>query len=592
MRHACSIFLLAALATAQAPPTFLASRVLPSNGDQPTPLTPGMLYSIYGDGLGPIEGCTGQADPKRLEKPAPNAPAILQRFATQLIYPTELCGVEVTVAGKPAQLLYAQNKQINIKVPFDAPLEGRADVIVTYHRRSSAPVPLPMGLPQATISLERPAHIGGPIWIRVDLPQGWGPVQYPVSLMPDDFGCQALEIRRNGMPLSRLPLRVARTGGIALGLRCGVIGIPGTERTHLGRLPLHVQYRLDQPGEYEVRYTQTGDYALPHAVAILFRSAWTPITLLPAAPTTIPPAPTNPADLMSDFIPNLLAHPDAPALEALEPVLYHPEPIVRRFAAAALPYWPATLVESSLEKLLTSRGPSDAFAPALVERYLPRAATAARYLQSRDPAILAGAVDSVSGVLHRHRAELPAATLDALESSLLAAAPHIAEFAVDQTVTNYAAALGAVHNPKASTLLWDFVQRNIARDQSLIALCWRKDSRDLPRLGALLASFRSPDPLNSSLSSLPYSLRNNFGPAAIPYLEAALAQSPQTWIRTNCARELIAANRPSGFAFVLDAIEHNRLYKLEMAAFVRERFSELRSADEPALAAFLRERAR
>lgn len=592
MRLALPTLLLAALATAQQPPTFLASRVLPSNSDRPAPLTPGMFYSIYGEALGPAAGCIAQADPKRLEQPLPDAPALLQRFALRLIYPTELCGVRVTLNGKPASLLYAQDQQINFKVPFDAPLEGAAELIVTVNGRSSVPISLPAGLPQATLSLERPAHAGGPIWIRVDLPQGWGPVQYPVSLSPDDFGCQNFEVRRNGKPISRYPLRAHTHGGIAMGLRCGAIGIPGVERTHLGRLPLHVQFRLDQPGSYELRYTLTDGNYPPNGPTILFRSAWTPINLLPAIPAPIPLAPSNPADLMSDFIPNLLANPDSLALEALEPILYHPEPTVRRFAAAALRYWPEELTMSCLNELLATKGPSDAFGGLLVDRQPALALLAARHLQSREPAILAGAIESVSLVLAHRRAELPATTLETLESALLAAAPHIPQFAVEQTATSYAAALGSVKNSQASDLLWDFVQRNIAPDQALIALCWRKDPSDLPRLGKLLVSFQSPDHLNSRLSVLPYGLRNAYGEAALPYLEAALAQSKETWIRTNCARELVAAHRPSGFAFILDAIEQNRPYKVEMTGFLRDRFPELRSAAEPALLAFLCERAR
>jgi hypothetical protein len=46
-------------------PTFRADRVLPSGGDRPMPLVPGMLVSIYDTHLGPGEGCIGQADTEK-----------------------------------------------------------------------------------------------------------------------------------------------------------------------------------------------------------------------------------------------------------------------------------------------------------------------------------------------------------------------------------------------------------------------------------------------------------------------------------------------------------------------------------------------
>ncbi len=54
-------------------------------------------------------------------------------------------------------------------------------------------------------------------------------------------------------------------------------------------------------------------------------------------------------------------------------------------------------------------------------------------------------------------------------------------------------------------------------------------------------------------------------------------------VRTGCARELVIAGRPAGFAFIVDAMEGNRSYKREMIEFVRERFPELKSADEGAV---------
>ena len=581
MRLAFFILLCASVLAAQSPPAFHASRVLPSNSDRPAPLTPGSFFSIYGEGLGPAEPCTGHADTKELEKPNPALPAAIQRFTSRLRYPTELCGVRVTVSGISAGLLYVSEGQINFKVPLTLPLEQTAPVVVSFNGKSNPPVSLSAGLPQPRLSLESPAYAGGPIWLSVDLPQGYGPLRYPFSLNPGDFGCNKVEVSRNGTPLQRIQLRTP-VSGIMNGLRCGSIGIPHGEPTHTGRLPLHVQYRLDQPGDYEVRYTLT-DGSGP-----LFTSEWTQIEILAGSPApTIRGVIMTEADLLSDLIPNLLANPSAAALASLESFLYHPEPTIRRFASAALAYWPQAQVDAHLAELAATRGPSDVFPPR------PEfASLAVRHLDSNDPAVLAGAIQAVSATLRQHRASLASQTVTELETAFLEAASHIAEHPIQQTIVHYASALGSVQNKRAREILWDFANRNIARDQSLIALCWRKDPRDLPRLGQLLASFRSPEPLDHSLSSLPNVLRGNYGAAALPYLEDALAKSNQTWIRTNCARELVLANRPSGFAFLLDAIEQNRSYKVEMISFLRGQFPELQSAGESALIAFLRQRAR
>ena len=90
-------------------------------------------------------------------------------------------------------------------------------------------------------------------------------------------------------------------------------------------------------------------------------------------------------------------------------------------------------------------------------------------LKSADPMLLRGAVTGVSRWIYAHPAQA------AVEAEFLAAAEHVIHVADEQTVTNYAAALGSVRDPRAGTLLWDFVARGVARGQSLIAICWRKD---------------------------------------------------------------------------------------------------------------------
>lgn len=275
------LLLLAGLAQAQSGvPAFRADRVLPSGGDRPAQLAPGMLVSIYGTDLGPQTGYAGQADPKNRETPNPLRPD--RNFVDTLIYPKELCGVQVFLGERPVGLLYVQQVQINFKVPQDESLEGTASLRVVYQGRSSATAEMRLGLELATLSLEQPAHVGGPVWLHIQMPPypRYGDVQYPVGIAPSDFGCNEFEVRHNAAPLPQIQVRAP--SGFRNGPMCGSIGIPFVEKQHKNRLPLHLQYRFDQPGAYEVRYTRrTAPPSMGDSQPI-FQTAWTRIEILPA----------------------------------------------------------------------------------------------------------------------------------------------------------------------------------------------------------------------------------------------------------------------------------------------------------------------
>jgi uncharacterized protein (TIGR03437 family) len=78
------------------------------------PVAPGELVALYGSGLGPLEGVPTQAT---LTTP----------------FPTQAAGVEVTFDGTPAPLLWVQDAQINLAVPWA--VSGPATkVCVTYNQ--------------------------------------------------------------------------------------------------------------------------------------------------------------------------------------------------------------------------------------------------------------------------------------------------------------------------------------------------------------------------------------------------------------------------------------------------------------------------
>src|SRR6202162_556693 len=236
--------------------------------------------SIYGQHLAPSDGrCPSSADPQRRETPNPRRPD--QRFADTSVYPTELCGVQVFIGDKPAGLLYVSEKQINFKIPQDAPEGGSVAIRVVRMGQSSAPVTMEAGFEKTVISLEQPAYTGMPVWLKVELPFELGTIQYPYSLGPAGFGCNEVEVRKQGKLLT-LPPGSVRHGGAFSGNICGSYPAAGASN-HSGRLPLHLLYRFDAPGTYEVRLTVwSRPVGFGAQSQLRVRSEWTPIEVLPS----------------------------------------------------------------------------------------------------------------------------------------------------------------------------------------------------------------------------------------------------------------------------------------------------------------------
>jgi hypothetical protein len=568
------------------PPIFTTDRVLPSGSARAAPLGPGMLISIYGANLGPDRGCVGQADTRRRENGIPVRAQ--QSFADTLIYPTELCGVQVLLGDLAAGLLYVQDKQINFKVPLETALEGTAELRVIYGGLSSS-VRMPVGLGKVELAVEGVARVGGPIWVKVDLPFGWGEIRYPVAIAPADFGCNEIEVRQNGVMLPSISLRSGPM--IRNGPPCGSISIPGYASQHAGRLPIHLQYRFEKAGVYEMRYTLKKFSFGSTSFEVALQSSWSRLEVLPAQPHRREPAPSDPAEILSDYLPGILGFSDTSSLQIVLGYLYHPSDIVRRYAQLALSYWPQQEVDARTAELIRTNGPTDALVGLL---HLPTAQLTDAmlpYLASGDRILLDGAIQGVTRALSDPQRALQGEPRVRAENALLGGVEHILRTGDRQTLNNLAVALGSVHDDRARDVLWNFYERKVAAEQSLIAITWRKDLRDLPRLGALLVAPAAGDSTSRELASIPYAIRNSYGESALPFLEAAIKDSGHVWVRTSSARELVLAGRPAGFGFIVDAIEGNRPYRREMVEFARERFPELKGLDEGAVFAFVKARA-
>ncbi len=262
-----------------------------------------------------------------------------------------------------------------------------------------------------------------------------------------------------------------------------------------------------------------------------------------------------------------------------------------------LTYWPLTQARASVINLVLAKGPSDvavrfltlraalspAAADAIVEASIP-------YLQSDSPVLLNGAIAAMYRIADGPHSLVAPAVRARAEVALLDAENHVINFADNQTTIDYSASLGTVKDDRASGVLWGLIARHIADGQTEFALTWRRFPPDLPKLVQLMLVPANGDRQDRQYSSLPYALHTAYGPAALPYLETIMARSDLPWIRTESAKELVQSDRPSGFAFLAAAIERNSRDRLEILQFLRDRFPELRTANDPAILAFLKSR--
>jgi hypothetical protein len=568
-------------------PSFSRESVLPAAGKHAQSLMPGDLVSIYGQHLAPTGGCTSG--------PVPSAGG----------YPTIVCETEVTVNGVPAGLLAVMEKQINLKIPDGAPTSGDAPIVVTVCGTSSAPVMVPFGKPKVILSLTGLAYVHMPVWVNLNRRFPYYGTLYPYSLLPENFGGGTFEVKRNGVP--EKPVRIPRDGEPVMvnGLLNGSIARAESPR---GRLPLHLQYRFSEPGKYEIHFT--GTRLEPDSQGRLRRvqvdeSDWTEIEVLPYSDQQrrqwireqVSKMSSAPGLLMGDVIPGLLAYPDELALSAILPELYNPDEQVRTFVATSIPMFDETLVTKALRPLIREKGPTPEIDGLLDRRedlfeggHKAFLAALPRFLNSSSPIVEAGALQYLIWVQNHDWGKTPE-TLNQRSSIILNAAPAIFDRGDARLLQLLAEALGLIKADASPDLLWKMIESGKATEQSDIALTWIGDSRDLPRLAALLTKGDPADPYGRELSSLPYSLHRGYGDAALPWLKQGARDTKQIFVKTNCARELALANQPEGFQYLLEVSNARPQSKIEAIQFVRDSFPDLRSASEDRIVAFMRTKA-
>jgi hypothetical protein len=589
------LLLLAALPflayAADPPPEFSAAGVV--RGTQAAPiLVPGAGMSIYGSHLGPTPGCAANPDPKLRETVNPRNPDA--NFANQSVYPKELCGVVVMLGDKPAGLLYVSDKQINFKVPQDSAETGTLNLVVFSQGQSSAPLKMQAGFEKTSISLDQPAYTDLPVWLKVDTRMALGRVAYPSPIGPAGFGCDQVEVRRDGKPLPMLPgSDWMKYGGAFSGPPCGSYAFPAGNRRQ-GSLPLHLLYRFDSPGIYEVRYTRWSGFPGMPRSEVRAQSEWTAIEILPSAPNQREDwldlvrkgQSTDAAEIVTDILPSVLGFPDVASFDIVTSYLYHPFPAVRRYAAHGLSYWPEDSTSAKLLALLHTKGPNDELVRFLLQQpefgpahHAEIVAACLPYLESDSPVAIDGALTAL---------QWPPAAEPAVFEAMLRAAEDIVPRADAQTRNNLLQALAGPtsaprNDPRVHVLLRKFLDQGY--DVAAQPLLSFRDPDDLPRLGGVLAAVKA-DPLPYR----PELLYQAFGSAAVPYLETALRASPGRFSERDIALQLMAAGDSVGFQYALRVIAPKGGTRLDMIQSLKRQFPELKGADDDAITVFVKAR--
>lgn len=455
------------------------------------------------------------------------------------------------------------------------------------------------------IHVTDPAYTGLPVWIYAELNPPLE-IHYPYGEDPEVFGPNRLEVKRENQMLQKVPFEAwVGRGGIV----DGWLAPPSSPNN---RLPLHLQYLLDRPGTYSVRWTilRHGFQNGQMTETVVAQSGWLDFQVQQSTPDQRKDwfeehrknVPSDPGEFVGDFLPSLLANaPDPLVLQVVLEQTYATKPLISGCALGSLRLFREEDVRSQVLGMLHSRGPNDGLAyvvswhePWFRDQKEDIVRAAMPYLHSREDWQVTATLKMLGFLVHNGNFHWPSNSETPIRSDMavLAAAPELMESSPDvsQLLAEY---LGGIKSHSARDLLWQVAERpEPAHEQALIALTWIGEAQDLPRLSELLIKPGDADKYGRDLASLPYQLVRTYGDRAIPYLERAVSESPYAFVKTQSAEQLALRGQPIAFDFFLDAVGKNRFYKQELVGWLKTHFAnELPSStDDATIIAFLKAR--
>jgi hypothetical protein len=447
------------------------------------------------------------------------------------------------------------------------------------------------------LSFTTPAFVGMPIWVTINTPSPHK-IHYPASTAPSDFGCNSLEVKAGGHLL--VPEQHPNPGGTS-GPACGWVSAPDSPES---RLPLHIQYSLERPGTYLVRYTQYEVVVENGQVnkRTSEQSDWTPLELRSAPPdgvhqwvssllTNLPP---NAGILVGDALPSLLAQPSRSVFRAMLQATYNPNEVVSRYASNTIPMFEPSIVRNEMLDVVRRLGPDDALAYAfssygkILSPIAPEVAiTTAAYLRSLKPSQVIAATHMLS-VLTQPYYALKADTIHEIDVSVEKAVDTIIAGRNENAASWVAQYLVNSKLATAHEQLWKLADANLAVEQTLICISWLHDPADLPKIVKVVEAFDPADPYGENNSGIVGNLRYGYGDAIRPYMRHILKTSRQVWVRVAAAKELILMGDSTGYQFFLETLHAHPFYHDELVRWLQDAFPTMRKADEATMTKFLR----
>jgi hypothetical protein len=448
-------------------------------------------------------------------------------------------------------------------------------------------------------------YTGLPVWIHAQLTQP-EEVRYPYGQDPAYFGPNRLELRHQNHLVA--PTRFQSSPVLGGGISDGSIAPPTSP---INRLPLHLQYTVDEPGMYSVRWTKFRHLFQNGKITetVVAQSDWLDFEVKLSTQEQrdawfekeFASPPKDSGRLVGDFFPSVLA--EAPATRVLRVFLeqsYSTDHLVQSCVLGGLRFFSDADIRAQTLELLQNRGPNDTMAyviswraPWFRDFQEKIARTILPYLHSRQDWQAAATLKMLGFVIHQENFPWPknSDVPDESNRAVVSAAPELMSRG-SEVVQLLAEYIGNIKSDRSRDLLWQIASRtDTAHEQALIALTWIADPRDLQRLGGLLLQSGDPDGYGRDLASLPYALTHGYGDRAVPFLERALTESRYAFVRTQSAEQLAIRGRSAAFVFFLDALENNRFYKQELTSWLKDQFpNELSSANDLAVIAFCKTR--
>jgi hypothetical protein len=418
------------------------------------------------------------------------------------------------------------------------------------------------------LHIDSPAKTLMPIWVRLECKGNmvepwkplWGAPQFP--FFPHAYNQEHLydlELRRNGETVPPLECGWKQYSGPPAPMNPG--------RSTSDKVPLHMRYRIDQPGHYEVRLVSIGT-VLESKVSRSWLpppSEWAAFDVEASSEAEraallreLQESPPDDAGLLlHEYLPKLTADPGPAQLKVLQSYLAAPEE-AGAFAWYALNYFPDDDVRPIVLKHLAQYGANRASVRYIVSHKTRYEADAEAIVDTVLPFLASGTDDQAVGTLGalqslRHEFSLSKAAMRRMDKAVVHAGPALSmRKGTAYWLCKYA---GEERVKGLRDVLWSIVLAPEAQGEAGVALAKIADPDDLAPLGRLLAEEED----YRLTARWARAIDEAYGPAAVPVLKEALVSARAPGIRSACAWSLAAHDVPEAYRYYRELLLQSKV---------------------------------